>query len=294
MSPARGRSALLVAALCLIWSSTWYGIRICLEVQPPLSSCAARFAIASVAMALVAPLLRRREAAPPPPTWLWIVTGVTNFAGGYGILYATETVVPSGTAAVLWAVFPVLMAASAVLFLGERLRPAQWLGFGVSFVGVVAVFQGRPGGIAPEHVGYAWLLLLSPLLAAVGLTLVKRYGSHTSSVLLNRNGMLLGAALLAAAAFAAEEPLAMRWDARVTLATLYLAVCGTALTFGIYFWLLRTAPASMLALINYVTPVLAMVLAELVGDGQNDLFGWLGAGGVVLGVVLVARRPRRR
>ena len=292
MTATRGRSALLVAVLCLIWSSTWYGIRICLEVQPPLSSCAVRFTIAGVVMALVTPALRRRERVPAPPTWLWVVTGLTNFAGGYGILYAAETVVPSGTAAVLWAIFPLLMAASAVTFLGEKLTARQWLGFGVSFAGIVAVFSGEPGGIRPEDMHYAWLLLLSPVIATVGLTLVKKYGSGTSSVVLNRNGMLLGAALLAAVAFAREEPLQMPWTTASLLATLYLAVFGTALTFGIYFWLLRTAPASMLALINYVTPVLAMVLGELVGDGANDVFGWIGALCVVLGIALVVQKPR--
>ncbi|MCK5945129.1 MAG: EamA family transporter [Planctomycetes bacterium] len=282
--------AMLVGVLCLVWSSTWWAIRICLQEQPPLSSCAVRFLIAGVAMALVAPRLRARENVPAPPTWLWVVCGLTNFGAGYGVLYVAETVVPSGIAAVLWAIFPLLMAGSATCFLGERLRAVQWLGFGVSFAGIVVVFSGDLGGVDEDHVGYAWLLLLSPLIAACGTTLVKKYGSATSSVVLNRNGMLLGAGALMVAAFVREDPLAMTWSARATMATLYLAVLGTTMTFGIYFWLLRTAPASMLALINYVTPVLAMVLAALVGDGQHGWLAWSGAGLVVLGIALVVRR----
>lgn len=82
----------------------------------------------------------------------------------------------------------------------------------------------------------------------------------------------------------------MAWTPRAILATLYLALLGTAMTFGIYFWLLRTAPASMLSLINYVIPVLAMLFAALVGDGEHGLAAWSGAGLVVLGVALVVRR----
>jgi len=283
-------NALLVTVLCLVWSSTWWAIRICLEEQPPLSSCAVRFTIAGIAMALVTPRLRARERLPAPPTWLWVVCGLTNFGAGYGVLYVAETVVPSGIAAVLWAIFPLLMAGSATCFLGERLKAVQWLGFAVSFAGIVVVFSGDLGGVDEHNVGYAWLLLLSPLIAAFGTTLVKKYGSQTSSVVLNRNGMLLGAALLMAAAFVREDPLAMTWSLRATMATLYLAVLGTTMTFGIYFWLLRTAPASMLSLINYVTPVLAMVLAALVGDGQHGVLAWTGAGLVVLGIALVVRK----
>jgi drug/metabolite transporter (DMT)-like permease len=182
------------------------------------------------------------------------------------------------------------MAGSATCFLGETLRRAQWLGFAVSFAGIVVVFSGDLGGIEASDAGYAWLLLLSPLVAAFGTTLVKKYGSDASSVVLNRNGMLVGAALLTAWAFVREEPLAMAWTPRAILATLYLALLGTAMTFGIYFWLLRTAPASMLSLINYVIPVLAMLFAALVGDGEHGLAAWSGAGLVVLGVALVVRR----
>jgi drug/metabolite transporter (DMT)-like permease len=177
--------------LCLVWSSTWWVIRICLEEQPPLSSAAVRFVIAGLAMAVVTPYLRKRENAPPPPPWLWIVCGITNFGAGYGILYCAETVVPSGIAAVLWAIFPLLMAGSAVCFLGERLRGRQWLGFAVSFAGIVSVFGSDLGGIEPGNIRFAWLLLLSPVIAAIGTTLVKKYGSQTSSVVLNRNGMRL-------------------------------------------------------------------------------------------------------
>ncbi|HEX5050166.1 MAG TPA: EamA family transporter [Planctomycetota bacterium] len=286
-------TSLLVAVLCLVWSSTWWAIRVCVHEQPPLSSAALRFLIAGIAMTLLTPLLRRREAGPPPPTWLWLTAGATNFAVSYGVLYVAETVVPSGIAAVLWSIFPLLMAGSAVLFLGERLRALQVLGFVVSFAGIVTVFGGDLGGIGPHGVGWALLLLSSPLVSALGTTLIKRHGSGTSSVLLNRNGMLLGAALLTGAAFWREDPLAMAWTARVVLASLYLALFGTALTFGIYFWLLRTAPASMLSLISYVTPVLALLLGALVGDGTLDAGACIGAGLVVLGVALVLTRRRR-
>jgi len=289
-TPSNYATTALVAALCVVWSSTWWAIRVCLEHQPPISSCAVRFAIAGLAMAAITPWMSARERAPAPKKWLWITCGLTNFGAGYGVLYIAETVVPSGIAAVLWAIFPLLMAASATCFLGERLRRQQWLGFAVSFAGIVVVFSGDLGGIEGQNVGYAWLLLLSPLLAALGTTLVKKYGSDDSSVLLNRNGMLIGAALLAAWAFATEDPLSMAWPLEAIIATTYLALMGTTMTFGIYFWLLRTAPASMLALINYVIPVLAMLFAALVGDGEHGALAWAGASLVVCGVAMVVRR----
>ncbi|MFY9341886.1 MAG: EamA family transporter [Planctomycetota bacterium] len=298
-APARGLLVpALIALLCAIWGSTWWAIRVCLEHdnQPPLSSAALRFLLAGASMALVAPRLLRLDPKPPPPAWLWLTTGATSFAGSYGVLYVAEQVVPSGIAAVLWAIFPLLMAGSGVLVLDERLRARQWLGFLISFGGIVLVFSGDLGGgeQAPAGLlGSALLLLLSPVISAAGTTLVKKYGHGTSSVLLNRNGMLFGALLLGVAAFACESPLAMRWTTGTTIATLYLALGGTALTFGVYFWLLQRVPASRLSLISYVTPVLAVLLGVAVGDGTADRYLWLGTGFVVGGVALVVQRSKR-
>lgn len=51
-------------------------------------------------------------------------------------------------------------------------------------------------------------------------------------------------------------------------------------------------PASRLALISYVTPVLAVLLGALVGDGVFGLPLAIGTLLVVLGIALVVRRPQ--
>ena len=63
------------------------------------------------------------------------------------------------------------MAGSATIFLGERLRRAQWLGFTVSFLGICVVFSGDLGGVDADNVGYAWLLLLTQVTGAAAWSL---------------------------------------------------------------------------------------------------------------------------
>jgi drug/metabolite transporter (DMT)-like permease len=277
----------LVGVLCLIWGSTWYAIRLGLRDLPPFTSAAARFCVAGLVMAALAPILQPREGGLRPPAWLWLTTGSLIFAASYGILYWTEQVVPSGVAAVLWAVFPLLMAASGHFVLGERLRPVQACGFVVSFAGVVTMFAGDLGGIGRAGLPMALLLFASPVVSAVGTTLVKKYGAGCSSVALNRNGMLFGALLLSAAAFLCERPLAVRWTPLAIGSLSYLAVVGTVTSFGLYFWLLRHAQANRLSLISYVTPCLALLLAWVVGDGTLQTATLLGTVLMVVGVVFV-------
>jgi drug/metabolite transporter (DMT)-like permease len=295
--PSPSTIRLLVAVLCLIWSSTWWAIRVSLQDLPPYTAATARFLLAGLLMVAVTAALRRREHGTSPPPWLWGSMALCNFALGYGILYVTETAVPSGIAATLWAVFPLLMALSGRLFLGERLGLRHAAGFLVAFTGTVVMFQGGLGGDRATVLPYALLLLLSPIVAAVGTTLVKRYGSGSSSLLLNRNAMLLGGALLAVAAVAFEHPARAVWSPRAVVATLYLAVVGTALTFGLYFWLLRWSQASRLSLIAYVSPCMALAFGWLVGDGTLDGTTLAGTALIAAGIALVVRsgndRPAR-
>jgi drug/metabolite transporter (DMT)-like permease len=72
----------------------------------------------------------------------------------------------------------------------------------------------------------------------------------------------------------------------------YLALIGTCLTFGVYYWLMRWAAASDLALVSYVTPVLALLLGWLVGDHSLDTATIAGSALVAVGIALVLGRGR--
>ncbi len=284
---------LLVACLCLLWGSTWVVIREGLKFLPPFTSAGIRFALAGTLMIIIASTMGRREGGKPPRLTLWITLGVLNFAVSYGIVYWTETLLPSGLVAVLWGVFPMMMAAMGHFFLpGERLRGIQWLGFVSGFAGVVLLFltdleqfgaAGRPA---------AAILLLSPLACAIGTTVVKLSGANTNSAQLNRNGMLLGAVLLLAVAAVTEREAKIDWTPTAVFSIVYLAVGGTVVTFGVYFWLLRYAEAYRLSLIVYVTTVIAVFLGWLVGAETVTWNTLLGTALIIGGVVAVVRGNR--
>jgi drug/metabolite transporter (DMT)-like permease len=242
----------------------------------------------------VAALGAKREGGAAPRPKLWIALGVCNFAVSYGIVYRTETVLPSGLVALLWGVFPMLMAASGHWFLsGERLGVRQWLGMLLGFVGLVVLFATDVRALGPEALPAALILFASPVVSTVGNTIVKREGAGTSSLVLNRNGMLLGAVLLSAAALALERDVEVRLTPAAIASVLYLAIPGTVVTFGLYFWLLRYVDAHKLSLIAYVTPAIALALGSTLGDEPFTATIAAGAALILAGVVLVVSTPRR-
>lgn len=298
MSAARPRPAVLVAVvalLCLVWGSTWIVIQAGLEDLPPFTAAGARFTIAAIGMTILAALLADREGGDPPPRHLVLAMGFLNFGASYGIVYWVETRVPSALVAVLWAAYPILLAVvSTVLLPGERLRGRQWFGLVVGFVGLAVLFARDLARLGPEYVTAGAVLLVSPLVSAVGTALVKRDGGGVNSLRLNRNGMILGAVLLMTLALLTERGAEIAWTPTAIASLLYLALAGTVLTFGLYYWAMRYAPAYQLAMIAYLTPGIAIGLG--VGFKDEPVTGTtlLGASLVLVGVAGVLRRDRAR
>lgn len=296
--PSALKVLLLTALLCLIWGSTWVVIKNGLEDLPPLGSAAARFTLAAAAMSLLCALLAEREGGSRPTLALTLVLGSLNFALSYGIVYWSEARLPSALVSVLWAVYPLLQAVVGHLFLpGERLAPAQGLGFGLGFLGVAALFATDLRELGPEAIPAGAALLFSPLVSAIGTTYVKKHGAGTSSLLLNRNGMWIGATGLWAAAFVAERGASYRWTGMALFSLVYLALIGTVVSFGVYFWLLRHTPANRLSVIAYVTPAVALGLGLAVRHEPIGPWTLAGLGAILAGVFLVHRggmKPKAR
>ena len=83
------------------------------------------------------------------------------------------------------------------------------------------------------------------------------------------------------------------FDLRSVGAMVYLAVFGSAVTFTIYYWMLEHMAASRLALTNYLSPVVAVLLgAALFGERLTGRIA-LGAALVIAGVAVTAAARRR-
>jgi drug/metabolite transporter (DMT)-like permease len=286
---------ILVAVLCLIWGSTWLVIKVGLNDLPAFTSAAIRFALATLFMGLLARKAGRVEGGAAPSIRLSLVMGLSNFSLSYALVYQCERYLPSSLASVLWATYPLLLALLGHWFLpGERLQRRQWLGFVAGFMGVAVLMQVDVRGLGREAFLAGLLLLLSPLIVAAGTVVIKRRCEHVSSLLLNRNGMFVGTILLSVFAFVFERKDPVRITGRAIGSVGYLAVVGSVTAFGLYFWLLRFAPAMKLALIAYVTPVVALFLGFVFGDEPIGLATLGGAALVALGIGLARRRSDSR
>lgn len=291
MTPAA--RAAFVAALCVIWGSTWLAIKFAIDGVPPLLAAGVRFALAA---AILAALSAGRGVPFPRGARLHaglLGLGLTMFIVSYGAVYWGEQYIPSGLSAVLFATYPlvVLLLAHAAVE-GEPITPLRAAGVVIGFLGVVLIFRSDLSVEHPRAVAGAAVTMVSPVASALGSVGVKRWGRELHPYVLTTLPMTYGAVGLFAGSALSEPWDAVRWSIGAGIATLYLAVFGSVIAFVMYYRVLKEVAVSSLALITYVFPVVALALGWLVLGETLPGEALAGAGAIVAGIALATRRRR--
>ena len=287
LSPLQWRIVLAMAAVYVIWGSTYLAIRFALETLPPFGFAGVRFVVSGL---LVYGWARWRG-APRPTAKNWraaaIVGAMLMLAGNGGVVWAEQRV-DSGLAALLdlhrAAVDRDAPLAPSGGRQAERSRWRVWRWVSRAWRCLV-----RPGGgVAP--VG-ALVVLLASFSWAWGSLYGRRAPLPSSPFLASGMQMLSGGVMLLLASLLAGEPAHVELaqvSLRSLLAVAYLIV-GGLIAFTSYGWLLRVASPVMVSTYAYVNPVVAVLLGcALAGEPLTG--GMLGAAAVILtGVAVITR-----
>jgi drug/metabolite transporter (DMT)-like permease len=257
--------AVLAYVVCaVVWGTTWYAIRVCIGPggYPSFLSAALRFTIAA---AILASALGLGFGKPRPDGraagWL-AVCGLLN-AAGYALVYRAEEEVAGGVAAVLYGTMPLVTAAIARLTATERARPGSIAGALAGLAGIAVIFRDRMSVSAGQ--GMAVLLILGSVACASTFTvLVKRHASGSSPLANTAVFFPATAAVLWLLSAAVERrPVPSPLPLAPTAALLYLAVFGSVVTFGAYFYLVRQMSLATVTTLVLIEPIIALAVDAL-------------------------------
>jgi len=281
-----------LATLVLIWGTTWAAIRVGLQGIPPLTGVALRFTIAGTVLLALSPVFGARFGSSRRAWLVWSINAVFTFMVSYSILYWAEQWIPSGLAAVLFATFPLLVALLAHFVLpGERLTWRSGLGILVGFAGVAVIFsQDFAKLLGPQVAFAAAVMLLCPVCSAIGSVAVKKWGSGIHPLSTAAVPMLLCGVILGPIAWFSEAGRSVTFNRPSILALFYLALVGSALPFTLYFWLLKSLPATQVSLINYAVPVMAVIVGHFALGEPVTLRVLVGAVLVIAGTAVAVRK----
>jgi drug/metabolite transporter (DMT)-like permease len=259
--------ALALAALYLIWGSTYLAIRVAVETIPPFAMGSIRFLVAGAVLYLATARRRPGDARPGRREWRdAAIIGGFLLLGGNGLVMLGETTVASGIAALLIATLPLWVAILGRLFFNLRLARSALAGIALGFAGVGALVWPTGGGAAVDPTGVV-ILLGSPVLWAIGSLYSSRAHLPERPLVGVAMQMLCAGVMFGVVAIATGELSGLR-PAAVTsasvLAVAYLVVAGSLVGFTAYAWLLRVAPLPLVATYAYVNPIVAVALGALI------------------------------
>jgi drug/metabolite transporter (DMT)-like permease len=277
-----------LAAVYVIWSSTYLAMRVLVHHMPPLLSASMRFSAGGLVMMLLA--FRRGSQWPSMRDWLRVLPiGALLFVGGNGFVSIAQQSVTSGGAAVVCASMPLWVGVLGFVT-GERPSAREWLSLGIGFAGIIVLMGGPSLAGEPVHLV---LIVASPISWALGSILARRLPGSIGrdAFMLPAMEMLTGGLVLAAIAALRGEQFPIHADPTAWLMLGYLLVFGSLIAFTAYNWLLRNARPVVATSYAYVNPVLAVLLGAAV-SGEPIGATTIVASALMVGAIwLVLRRP---
>ena len=258
------------AAICLIWGSTFYAVRVAVETIPPWTMMGSRALTAGLILLVFAILTGaslpgRRGLASAA------ASGSLMFLCGHGVLAWAETRVPSGAAAVLSCTVS-LFTPLAAWAVGAAHRPGAIAVAGLltGFAGVVILVDPSAGHL-DLLAGLA--IVFSNLCWAFAAGIARRWRPAASVLLGSALQLTIGGAVcLAAGGLRGEWHGAMlahiSWRSAFGLA--YLITFGSLIAFACYGWLIQVWQPDRASTYAYINPIVAMVI----GAGfAGEMFG---------------------
>lgn len=281
-SPTGGRVALALAAVYLIWGSTYLAIRFALEGGfPPFLLGGIRFIIAG---SLMYGFLRWRG-MPAPTRAQWrnaAAMGVFLLVLGNGMVNLAEKSVSSGMAAVSVASAPLWMGVFAAMR-GQKPTWTEWVGLGIGFVGVLWLNAGS--SLTATPVGLV-ALLVAALAWSFG-SIWSRGRDLPSPFMASAAQMLCGGVAMCIVAALSGERFHAMPDAHAIAAFCYLIVFGSIVGFSAYIWLLHHVRPALAGSYAYVNPAIAVALGAWLAHERFGAHELVAMGVILLGVVAI-------
>lgn len=287
--PLDARAALLVLMLCVVWGFQQVALKAVAGDVAPVLQLAIRFAGAALFFG----------------TWVYLREGRRMFADGtlrsgvlLGFLFSVEFILAGEallhTTAAHTVVFlytaPIFTALGLQFIPEERLKPLQWFGIAVAFLGIVVAFLQFAHRSVGDLITGDLLALIAGVSWGVSNVVLRRGrigGAATTKTVLYQ---VATAALLLAAFAAATGQTRLELSPMTVLSLVFQTLVIAIASYLLWFWLLRRYLTSRLMLLSLLTPLFGVLFgALLLGDPIELRFG-LGALLVLAGVLIVNGR----
>jgi len=283
-------AALAFVALALIWGASFPFVKIGLRDAPPLLFAGIRVLIGGFGLAAVAVF---RDGLPKlRGVWhTYVISGVFNSGLFVGLQTIAVLDLPSGLAAVLVYLQPIVTGLLASFFLGESLGVAKIVGLTLGFLGVVAVSFGDLGG----HFELPGLLagVVGGISWSIGTVYFKRVQGVVSTLWFIALSFLFGGVGLTVVGSLTESWGAIRWSSgEFWWSLLFISLAAITLAWILWLGLVSAGEASRASAYIFVVPLTSVAIGVIFLGEPFTATLVVGALLIMIGIYLVNRTPQ--
>jgi drug/metabolite transporter (DMT)-like permease len=277
-----------------LWSTGWISARAAAPYADALTFLTARFALAALALAIIAVLWRARWPSSPREIGHAVVAGILIHAIYLGgVWWAVGQGVPAGISGVIAASQPILTAMLAPALIGERISWRQWAGITIGFLGILLVLQPKIATLQPGELSPILFALTVNGIGMISVTLGTFYQKRfipTADLRTSTCVQYIGAAVATLPVAYLTENMRLEWNLQ-TIATMAwsvvaLSICSVALL----FLLIRNGAVSRAATLIYLVPPMVALIAWGMFGEKLVALQLLGMAITAAGVALAVRR----
>ncbi len=276
----------LLLALVAMWGSAFMFMKIGVATVAPATLVASRLALGALILYAV---MRARGLGLPPPGRRWLPLVALAILGNcvpfFLIAWGQQTI-DSALAGILISVMPLATMVLAHFFVaGERMTRHRAAGFAIGFAGIV-VLMGPAALTGLGGQALAEIAVLGGALCYAGNSVLARLTIATDFLVASTAVLIAASVLMVPVALLVDHPWATAPTAGSIAAIIWLGVGPTALATILYFRLIAAAGPTFMAIVNYLSPVVALLAGmTLMGErpGTTAVTGLLL---ILLGIAL--------
>lgn len=279
--------------MLVMWAFNYLAVKIALLHFDPLTLVAFRFEVAGAVMLAIYLAQKRRMALQRRHLWTIAYLGFFGVIVNQGLFTLGLNYTTSSHSAIIVAIDPILILALARATGIESLAPGKVIGVVLALAGIM-VLETEHGAPTDSPLLIGDLISLG---AAIGFSiyavLAKRITEEYDSIALNTFSILVAAIVFLPVAIRQGIQLNWRgvgWEGWVAMC--YMAVFSSVLAYLVFFWALRHMDPSRVAVINYLQPILVILLAAAFLSEHLTRHLLLSTALVLLGVYLAERGAR--
>lgn len=277
--------ALSFIFIVLLWATTPLAIKWSADGSSFIFGVTARMCIGLICLLFMLVLMRQRLVWHSLAKQTYFAIAVQIYAAMMSAYWSAQFI-PSGWISVIFGLTPFITAVLSAIWLGENsLSWNKLLAYILGIAGLSIMFHSA------LHISYSTAMgvlgvLLATFLQSFSAVWVKRIHAQLPAITQVTGGMLFALPFYLASWWFMDGNLPDTLPTNSALSILYLGLIATPIGFALYYYILTHLPATSVALITLISPVLALMLGHYLNQEALTLEIAMGAGLILCALIL--------